>query len=80
MPKPPVLDVEDVRRALVAHGFVHKRTRGSHEQWEGYVGGLRRVVTVDANDAPFHGRSRSLQSVIRHSGIPKRDAAGKPIV
>ena len=43
---------------------------------------IRRVVTVDANDAPFQARSRSLKSIIRHSGIPKRDfyaAAGKPL-
>lgn len=31
---------------------------------------------------PFQARSRSLKSIIRHSGIPKRDfyaAAGKPL-
>jgi predicted RNA binding protein YcfA (HicA-like mRNA interferase family) len=78
----PALEVQDVRRALTACGFEHKRTRGSHEQWEGHVDGIRRVVTVDANDAPFLARSRSLKSIIRHSGIPKRDfyaAAGKPL-
>lgn len=82
MARPPTLEVQDVRRVLTAHDFEHKRTRGSHEQWEGYVDGIRRVVTVDANDAPFQARSRSLKSIIRHSGIPKRDfyaAAGKPL-
>lgn len=82
MALPPTLEVPDVRRALAGYGFEHKRTRGSHEQWEGYVDGIRRVVTVDANDAPFQARSRSLKSIIRHSGIPERNfyaAAGKPL-
>lgn len=83
MPRPPELDVFDVRRALGAHGFTWKRTTGAHEQFEGHKpDGTRTVVTVDANDAPFHGRSKTLKSIIKHSGIPKRDfyaAAGKPL-
>lgn len=86
MAHPPTLEVNDVIRALRAFAFAWKRTDGSHQQWEGRRGGLpdgeRTVVTVDANDAPFTRRSRSLKSIIRHSGIPKVDfyaAAGKPI-
>ena len=72
MPRPPTLSVADVERALVAYGFEHKRTKGSHAHWEGYVNGERRVVTVDANDAPFTSRSRTLSSMIRQSGIEKK--------
>ena len=83
MPRPPVLDVSDIERALEAYGFTLKRTKGSHCHWEGKKpDGTRTLVTVDANDAPFSARSRSLKSIIRHSGIPKADfyeAAGKPL-
>lgn len=82
MPRPPTLDVDDVIRALRRLGFTYKRTTGSHQTWEGYIDGVRRLVQVDANDAPFTSRNRSLASMIRQSGVPKRafyEAAGKPI-
>lgn len=82
MARPATLGVADVLKALRAYDFAHKKTTGAHEQWEGYVDDVRRIVTVDANEAPFTSRSRILRSMIRQSGIGKRDfyeAAGKPI-
>ena len=82
MPRPPVLDLGDIYRMLDVYQFKLKHTKGSHEQWEGYVGGQRRVVTVDRNDAPFGPRSQVLKSMIRQSGVERIDfyaAAGRPI-
>jgi predicted RNA binding protein YcfA (HicA-like mRNA interferase family) len=35
-----------LRRVLKAFGFMRKRTRGDHEQWEGMTNEKRRVITV----------------------------------
>jgi predicted RNA binding protein YcfA (HicA-like mRNA interferase family) len=72
VPRPPTQSASDVRGLLRRAGFTHKRTTGSHEQWEGYVDGLRRVVTLDVNDEPFTAKSLSLKSMIRQSGLGKK--------
>jgi len=55
---------------LVKNGFVLDRTRGSHHQYKGTIGGLIRLVTVGG-----HGnediRPHNLASMIRQSGLPK---------
>lgn len=42
--------VRDVVLVLQGHGFRHKRTTGSHRQFEGFVGGKRWLVTVAGNE------------------------------
>lgn len=82
MARPPTLDARDVERGLRNLGFRFKHQRSSHRYWEGYIEGVRRVVTVDANDAPFHAGSRTLKSMIRPSGVARKvfyRAAGKPL-
>ena len=69
----PTLSVNDVRAILRNAGFVHKRTRGSHEHWEGKVKEERRVVTLDVHCGPFTPRSPLLSSMIRQSGFSKND-------
>ncbi len=61
---------EEVIRFLKERRFIHNHTRGSHMYYVGnYAGALRQVCI------PFHGsRSidpRTLNSIIRQSGIPK---------
>jgi len=68
----PTLSVADVRAILRAAGFELKRTRGSHEQWEGRVDGVRRLVTLDVAAGPFTRKSRVLASMIRQSGLGRR--------
>ncbi len=44
----PPLDRHQVEAILRKLGFVVKRQAGtSHAQWEGYIDGRRRIVTVD---------------------------------
>jgi len=73
MARLPTLSVGDVRRLLTNAEFRHKRTESSHEHWEGYVRGRRRMVTIDHNDAPFTSRNRTLYSMIRQSGLSKAE-------
>ncbi len=40
------LTPDELRRILKAYGFIRKRTRGDHEQWEGMTNEKRRVITV----------------------------------
>ena len=40
------MKVRDVVRILEYHGFRRKRWKGSYRQFEGVVGGQRRLVTV----------------------------------
>ena len=61
MPKkyPPLSYAETVA-ILITLGFVVKATKGSHEQWEAVVDGIRRKVTLqrggefDQNDIRSH--------------------------
>lgn len=41
------MDRDNVESILKAFGFIPKRTKGSHTQWEGSIAGKRRIVTVD---------------------------------
>lgn len=48
-----LLTPEELRRVLKAFGFVRKRTRGDHEQWEGMTHETRRVITVQLIDGEY---------------------------
>ena len=65
----PTLSTSDVRRILRNARFEKKRTKGSHETWEGYVRAKRRVVTLDDNCAPFTPRNPMTKSMINQSGL-----------
>lgn len=68
------LDRGQVETILTNLNFKPKRQRGtSHAQWEGYVGGERRIVTVD------HLKSKKekygpflLGTMINQSGLSKK--------
>jgi len=45
--KYPPLTPAQVENILSRAGFTLKRTASSHNQWEGNVKGMRRLVTVD---------------------------------
>lgn len=62
----------DIVRVLTAAGFVLKRQDGSHRQYEGWVDGRRRLVTVAYRSLNDDVRPRTLDSMIRRSGLPKR--------
>jgi predicted RNA binding protein YcfA (HicA-like mRNA interferase family) len=63
---------EDVMRFLKERDFVHNHTRGSHMFYVGRIASALRQVCI-----PFHaGRAinpRTLQSIIRQSGISKTE-------
>lgn len=61
----------DVVLVLQEHGFRHKRTTGSHRQFEGIVGGKRRLVTVAGHEGADLARP-TLASIVRQSGLPRR--------
>lgn len=72
----PTLKAADVRAILRRAGFAHKRTTGSHEQWQGEIAGQRRLVTLDASGEPFTPRSDLTKSMIRQSGLSKEEFYG----
>jgi len=57
-------------RILKDHGFYKKRTKSSHETWEGFHGGKYWMVQVDTNYDPYSGFL--LSSMIRQSGLEKK--------
>jgi predicted RNA binding protein YcfA (HicA-like mRNA interferase family) len=68
----PPLDREQVESILVKLGFSVKRQEASHAQWEGYLKGKRRIVTVD------HLKSKKekygptlLRKMIEQTGLSK---------
>ncbi len=63
------LKVRDIRKVLKAHNFTKKSQEGSHEQWEGYVNGLRRMVTVP--DYQEIGDKDLIKSIIDQSGLSR---------
>lgn len=82
--RPPILSLADVRTILGRAGFVLKRTKSSHEHWEGYVNGKREMVTVDTGVGEFAPNNWLTSSMIRQSGLAKKtfyghlDAPAKP--
>lgn len=74
------MKVRDVIRILAANGFQLDRMRGSHRQFEGIVGGKRRLVTVPGKDNQ-EVKIGTLMSISRQSGLPRKtfrqERAGK---
>lgn len=50
--QPPV-SARDFKKILTHLGFSRRSQTGSHEQWDGFYEGRRRLVTVDCPNAPF---------------------------
>ena len=65
------LDSKGVERILRRTGFLLDRTRGSHQQFRGFVRGEKRRVTVVARQDRF--TPRTLASMIRQSGLSEQD-------
>ena len=65
------MKVRDAIRVLEENGFRLKRTTGSHRQFEGVVGGQRRLVTVAGKEGQDLARS-TLASISRQSALPRR--------
>ncbi len=57
---------------LAQHGFKEIRTVGDHHQYEGFVGGQRRMVTAAYAHVGEDIMRRNLASMIRQSGLPKK--------
>ena len=62
------MKVRDVVRVLREKGFVLNRKKGSHRQFEGFVGGQRRLVTVAGKGSDDIPRA-TLASIRRQSGL-----------
>ena len=45
------MKVRDAIQVLEEHGFQQLRQKGSHQQFRGFVGGQRRLVTVPGQPA-----------------------------
>lgn len=65
------MKVRDAIRVLEKHGFRLKRTTGSHRQFEGVVGGQRRLVTVAGKEGEDLARD-TRASIARQSALPGR--------
>ena len=61
----------DIIRVLVDHGFELKRQSGSHRIYEGFVGGLRRVVTVAGHRESDDVLPKTLGSTSANRGCRK---------
>lgn len=61
----------DIVRLLRDHGFELLRQDGSHRQYEGQVGGRRRLVTVAFHSANDDVAPKTLGSIIRQSSLPR---------
>ena len=67
-----VMKFRDFIRILVRHGFELARQRGSHRTYKGRVGGETRVVVVACHRESDDIKQRTLSTMIRQSGLPKR--------
>lgn len=61
------------RKDIIRWGFTKVRNESSHAQWEGYVDGRRRIVTVKKlkRGTDKYGRTL-LANMIRQSGFSKK--------
>ncbi len=70
MPKKyPPLTPGEVIAILKAWGFRFDRNKGSHEQYEGFIGGERKLVTVDTAISAFS--DFLMGSMISQSGLSR---------
>jgi predicted RNA binding protein YcfA (HicA-like mRNA interferase family) len=66
------VNFRDFTAIIEEHGFELKRTTGSHRQYEGIVAGRIQLVTVAAHRMSDDILPKTLASMIRQSGLPKR--------
>lgn len=66
---------DELRRVLKAFGFVRKRTRGDHEQWEGMTNEKRRVITVQLIDGEYS--IDRMKTIIRNMDITADEFYGR---
>lgn len=74
--KYPPLDRSQVESVLHNLKFTKKRHKsGSHAQWEGFVKGQRRIVTVDHLSGKKKEKygSKLLSKMIKQSGLSKKE-------
>ena len=65
------LSSRSIEKILKAHGFVLSRQKGSHQQFVGFIHGIKRRVTVIANQKSF--APGTLKSMIRQSGLSEEE-------
>jgi predicted RNA binding protein YcfA (HicA-like mRNA interferase family) len=65
----PPLTPEEVLAILKAHGFILSNTVGSHANYIGYTGGVKRRVTVDLKIKDYC--PDLIQSMMRQSGLSR---------
>lgn len=69
----PFLDRIQIEKILTAAGFSIKRQKASHAQWEGFIDGQRRIVTVDNFASKKEKFGKHLTSkMIQQSGLTKK--------
>ena len=70
----PPLDRIQVETILRNLNFTPKRQKGtSHAQWEGYVNGKRRIVTVDHLKSKKEKYGPIIHKIIQQSGLSKKE-------
>ena len=67
-----LMKYRDVERLLLDNGFVPIRQHGSHRHLQGFVDGKRRIVTLAHHSRNEDVLPKTLASIIRQSGLPKR--------
>lgn len=65
-----VVKVRQVVAVLKSNGFALDRTKGSHRQFEGIVGGKRRTVTVAGKDGDEVPKG-TLTAIRQQSGLSR---------
>ncbi len=61
---------KEIERFLKSKGFKLARQKGSHQQFVGYVEGVKKRVTVMANQKYF--TPKTMKSMIEQSGLDKK--------
>lgn len=64
------LTYNEVAYGLLSMGFTHIRTTSSHEQWVGYRGGKKMLVTLDKPQSPY--RIKLIESMAKQAQVDKR--------
>lgn len=74
MPKRfPSLSYRETADILKALGFSVKTQKGSHEQWEGLIDGVRRKVTLKVG---IDYDERDIRSHIKQAGVSREEYYG----
>ena len=59
-------------QVIEQHGFTLRRTEGSHRRYEGVIDGRVQLVAIAYHSANDDIRPKTLSSMVRQSGLPKR--------